>query len=258
MHVLPNDSRGFVHKKLLRAAGSFITGGPVAAAASLVSSGSGSGRRRGRSTALAIRAPVAAHTATSTDLATLVSQRGETGAFEALRGALGSNVANPIIRAFQKARGARAKGLATSGPCIFPKTRDIFGNCVFKLGALEGPDDPMARAEVGGVVMGRYGAAYQPGSQIVDRAVCLSGDLVADDGLCYPRGSITNRQRAWPKGRRPLLTGGEMRAISIAARAGGRLERAQKRLQKIGLMKKPAPAPRRKAITSGPTDHHHP
>ena len=256
MNAPPNDSRGFVHRKLLRAAGSFITGGPVAAAASLVSRGSGSGRRRGRGTALAIRAPMAAHTAASTDLATLISQRGETGAFEALRGALGANVANPIIRAWQRARGAEAKGIVAGAPCIFPAKRDpASGECKLFLGQLEGPDDPIERAFVGNPVMGRYGVAYTPGSQIVDRAVCLKGDIVADDGLCYPKSTITNRQRAWPKGRRPLLTGGEMRAISIAARAGGRLERAQKRLQKIGLMKKPAP--RRKAITSGPSDHHH-
>jgi len=32
-----------------------------------------------------------------------------------------------------------------------------------------------------------------------------------------------------------------MRAISIAARAGRRLEGATKRLQRLGMMKKPAP-----------------
>ena len=94
---------------------------------------------------------------------------------------------------------------------------------------------------VGEAVMGRYGAALQPGSQIIDRAVCLRGMQLGDDGLCYNKSQISNKQRMWPKGRRPLLTGGDMRAISIASRAGKRLERTSKRLQAIGLMKKPAP-----------------
>jgi hypothetical protein len=112
-----------------------------------------------------------------------------------------------------------------------------------------------AAAPVGDAVMGRYGAALVPGSRIVDRAMCLRGMQLADDGLCYNKSQITNKQRMWPAGRKPLLTGGEMRAITVAATAGRRLERASKRLQKIGLMKKPAPRSRR--ITSGPTEHHH-
>jgi len=88
-------------------------------------------------------------------------------------------------------------------------------------------------------VMGRYGAALQPGSKIIDRAVCLRGMVVADDGLCYNRSQIKNSERMWPRGRRPLLTGGDMRAISIASRAADRLTRTAVRLQDIGLIKKP-------------------
>jgi len=138
-----------------------------------------------------------------------------------------------------------------SGPCPPLMKRDFRGDCVFALGEQVGRDD----VPVGEAVMGRYGAALVPGNMVVNRAVCLRGMQLGDDGLCYNRGQITNKQRAWPKGRKPLLTGGEMRSIAIAARAAGRLERTTKRLQKIGLMKKPAP--RRKAITSGPTEHHH-
>jgi len=121
--------------------------------------------------------------------------------------------------------------------CRWPMT--LFeGKCVRPfMGDQPGIDD----TPVGEALMGRYGAAYVPGSLIVDRAVCLSGDVVGDDGLCYPKKSLTNKERQWPRGRRPLLTGGEMRAISIASRAAGRLERTQKRLQKMGMIKKIAP-----------------
>ncbi len=98
--------------------------------------------------------------------------------------------------------------------------------------------------------MGRYGAALVPGSRIIDRAECIRGMVVGDDGLCYNKSQIKNSERMWPKGRRPLLTGGDMAAISKAARAAGRLERTTKRLQKIGLMKKPSRGPTRRQVAA--------
>ncbi len=107
-------------------------------------------------------------------------------------------------------------------------------SCVF-------PQSPFGASQLGGqAIMGKYGAALIPGSQIVDRAVCLPGMQLGDDGLCYNKANISNKQRMWPAGRKPLLTGGDMRAISVAARAGRRLEGATKRLQRMGMMKKPA------------------
>lgn len=100
--------------------------------------------------------------------------------------------------------------------------------------------------EVGDAVMGRYGAALEPGVQMIERSVCLPGMHLANDGLCYNKGAITNKQRQWPRGRRPLLTGGDMRAIGIAARAGAKLDRTTKRLRALGMMKK-LPAPRKAA-----------
>ena len=105
---------------------------------------------------------------------------------------------------------------------------------------------------VGEAVMGRYGAALMPGSIIIDRQTCLRGMQLGDDGLCYNKSQISNKQRMWPAGRRPLLTGGDMRAISTAARAGRRLEGATKRLQRLGMMKKPT---RRGGSTLSPAAH---
>ena len=120
-----------------------------------------------------------------------------------------------------------------NGFCDFPKVRDAEGRCRTPTsGALGGE-----QFGVGEAVMGRYGAALEPGSMIIDRAVCLRGMQLGNDGLCYNKGAITNSQRQWPRGRRPLLTGGDMRAIGIAARAGSKLERTTKRLRALGMMK---------------------
>lgn len=146
----------------------------------------------------------------------------------------------------EKRLAAAAKGLIPDLPrlpCPSPLVVAPDGHCVapgsghFRehFGGTEG----VGVIQVGEAVMGRYGAALRPGSMLIDRAVCLKGMQVADDGLCYNKSQISNKQRKWPAGRKPLLSGGDMRAISIAARAGRRLEGATKRLQRLGMMKKP-------------------
>lgn len=233
-----------IHKKLLAGVGGFLAGGPVGAAAALVST-----FRSGRDPC----------------------RPGER--FDGSRclpaPSARSLTARPSARSFaEKERGRGLKfaedtrtSLTAGGRCGFGFVRDQFGNCVRRgselldpFGLFGGPAVPTPGAPVGDAIMGRYGAALAPGSRIIDRAVCLRGMQLGDDGLCYNKGQIRNNQRMWPAGRKPLLTGGDMRAISTAARAGRRLELASKRLQKIGLMKKPPP--RRKFI-SGPTEHHH-
>ncbi len=88
---------------------------------------------------------------------------------------------------------------------------------------------------------------------VIDRAVCLKGMQLGNDGLCYNKSQISNKQRMWPAGRRPLLTGGEMRAVSIANRAARRLELTTKRLQRMGMMKKPVRHAPQRRLTSGKT-----
>ena len=90
---------------------------------------------------------------------------------------------------------------------------------------------------LGDPVMGRYGAGVVPGSLIIDRAVCGKGMQLGDDGICYNKSQISNKQRMWPRGRRPLLTGGEMRAIGIASRSGKRLDNTATKLRAMGMMK---------------------
>jgi len=131
-----------------------------------------------------------------------------------------------------------------AGPCADPDLiRNPQGQCV-------APGSPFGiRTLTGEPVLGIYGAGIRPGSMIIDRAVCGKKMQLGDDGICYNKSQISNKQRMWPAGRKPLLTGGDMRAISVASRAGKRLEGTTKRLQRLGLMKKPSSTRR------GPTQH---
>lgn len=90
----------------------------------------------------------------------------------------------------------------------------------------------------GEAVKGRFGAGVAPSEKTVSRARCPRGMVLAVDGLCYDKRSLRNDQRMWPASRKPLLTAGDLNAISRASRAAGRMKTQQKRLQKLGLLKK--------------------
>ena len=107
-----------------------------------------------------------------------------------------------------------------------------------RLGLLE---DPAA----GVAVMGRFGAGFEPSVMMTDTRRCGRGAVLGVDGICYNKRDLRNDERFWPRGRRPLLTGGEMRAISTASSAAKKLQRKQKQLESLGLLKKPAPRSRR-------------
>jgi len=133
------------------------------------------------------------------------------------------------------------------GPCGDPRlVRAPDGHCVARGSGHFRQHFGETAAAVGDALMGQFGAALEPGVMTIERSVCLPGMQLAKDGLCYNKGAITNSQRMWPRGRRPLLTGGDMRAIGIAARAGAKLDRTTKRLRSLGMMKR-LPAPRKAA-----------
>ena len=220
----------FVHKRLLGAAKSFVTSGfnPLAAAGGFLRPPE----------APPVRRP-APRTLTARPSATSAAEK------EAGRRA--------------KLDFAPSRSLVQV-PCIPPFFRNSeTGKCELDLipgpgGGGTGPQRDImgGRQPVGGpvgeAVMGRYGAGLVPGSRMIDRAICLRGMQLGNDGLCYNKGQIKNSERMWPRGRRPLLTGGDMRAISIASRAANRLTRTAVRLQEIGLIKKPVTRkPRKKS-----------
>tara|TARA_R110002110_G_scaffold338571_2_gene548992 strand:+ start:629 stop:1030 length:402 start_codon:yes stop_codon:yes gene_type:complete len=92
--------------------------------------------------------------------------------------------------------------------------------------------------QFGDAVMGRYGVALQPGVRQSQTHICPPGSKLGRDMLCYDK--IANGDRRWPRGTRPLLTGGDMNAIRRASSAAKKLERTNKKLQTLGLLKKPA------------------
>jgi len=99
-------------------------------------------------------------------------------------------------------------------------------------------------------VMGRFGAGTEPAVFMTDTRRCPRRAVLGVDGICYNKGDLRNADRWWPRGRRPLLTGGEMRAISTASSAAKKLQRKQKQLESLGLLKRPASRTRR-ALPAG-------
>jgi len=167
--------------------------------------------------------------------------------------------AGPVISTLLPRRGQPApqptfqdpRSLAGGGgACIPPFFRnDRTGLCELDIvpGQGGGGRGGARTGEFGDAVVGQFGVGLQPAEVAISRSVCPTGMQLGKDGLCYNRGVLTNRQRLWPRARAPLLTGGERNAITKAAAAGRKLERASKQLQKIGLMKKPTrrtPLPR--------------
>ncbi len=93
---------------------------------------------------------------------------------------------------------------------------------------------------VGEAVMGRFGAGFEPELLSTTTRRCGRGAVLGLDGICYNRRDLRNSERFWPRGRRPLLTGGEMRCISVASAAAKKLQKKQKQLTELGLLKRPS------------------
>lgn len=137
-----------------------------------------------------------------------------------------------------------------SGPCDPGTVWDPdLGYCV-------SPRSPFGGQQLadqfGEAVMGQYGAALVPKQRATTTLVCPKGAVLGKDDLCYNKKDITNKERQWPRGRRPLLTGGEMRCISVASSASRKLQRKQKQLQDMGML----PKPRRSSRKALPSGHH--
>ena len=226
----PNDQRGFLHKSFV---GKFVggafkklvsstpIGAAVTTAVSIGSSAFGRSRSRGQQAQKQLGRDLKFGNGANGPPALAVSS---------------FPMQNFGPRSIASGPRSIASTSASRAPCDFPMEIAPDGSC------REPTVDQFGRPlGVGAAVMGRYGPALEPGSKIIDRAVCLPGMQLGNDGFCYDKAAITNKQRMWPAGRKPLLTGGEMGAITIANRAARRLEGATKRLQRMGMMKKAAP-----------------
>jgi len=124
--------------------------------------------------------------------------------------------------------------LINPGACSPPLVQDQAGGCVFP----GSPGDISTNGAVSGVaVMGRYGAAESPATRTAVRRKCPRGTVLGKDNLCYD--GLRRGERKWPPGRKPLLTGGDLNAISKASRAASRIETKTKQLQRLGMLRKP-------------------
>lgn len=230
-------SQAFVHRRLIGAAKGLVTGGVRGGVVGLLTTGGSEGRSgssvvptsRNQSSPGLMLGPV--------------------------------DVPAPVTAGLgDRARACQRKGLVidASGRCASPAGFSglgpgpgIFDPLGLDLGArARGLLDPVGSG-VPVPMIGASATAPLRETQIVRR--CGRGNVLAIDGLCYDRKLLRKDQRMWPPGRKPLLTGGDLNAISRAARAAGRMKTQQKRLQKLGLLPKPKTTQRRIA----PVSHHH-
>jgi len=107
--------------------------------------------------------------------------------------------------------------------------------------------------QFGDAEAGRFGAGLVPASVSGITRRCPRGAVLGLDGLCYNKRDLRNGDRMWPRGTRPLLTGGDMRCIRIAARASNKLRTKTKQLQRMGML----PKPTRRAVRALPGHHTH-
>jgi len=219
----PNDQRNFVHGRIGRAIGGFIGGGPGGAVTGFLTGGVGGG---------GTSAGTIAQRAQNQLLASfgLPAKGGESFGSYFRNFSVPQNIQNQILNALGMSGNGNGPGPVD---CSFDPRLEDRGR-----GFCEGISPSGGMGELR---KGRYGPAEEPFFETRNVRSCLAGFVLGDDKLCYKKGTISNKQRLWPKGTAPLLTGGQMKAIRVAAGAGAKLERTTKRLQKIGLMKKPAP-----------------
>jgi len=234
MYDLHGTELNFIHGRIKRAVGGFITGGPTGAVGGFISGGGGGGGGGAQNLNLSD-----ARRRAITRAMDAASSRGQ----------------GKEARAFARELGLQGRlddvvDFFVGSGCQPPLVKDVNGECV----AVGSPRDFQHGG--GAAVMGRYGAAIAPMRRDVMTLDCLPGMVLGKDNLCYNRRDIRNTERKWPKGTRPLGTPGEMAALRKAASFGRRMETTIKRMQKIGVIKKPSsrrahPKPKMLAPGSG-------
>lgn len=231
----PGDERGLVHKRIIAGIGGFIGGGPAGAIAGFArGGGSGGGCPPG----------LIPHFRTGECVDPVLSAQGISTPSSFI-----PNIVEELGKLFLPGPTGCPPGFATGpdgfcfalgpgsngfGPCADPDlVRDRDGRCRF-------PGSPSGG--IGEARIGLYGPAVEPSFQTINTRVCGDDQILGKDKLCYAKGAISNKQRLWPKGRAPLLTGGQVGAIAKANAAKSKVARAYKLL---GLAKPARRAPAR-------------
>ena len=217
------DESGFVHRRIIGAVGGFIRGGPLGAVGGFLTGGVSSGT--------SATAPVTCPPGFRFDGRSCVPSQPVAG----LRRLIGVQ---------------SVPGLPRPLPApIVPQPRPPRGRAITVTQATA-----LAPGQMGEAVMGRFGAGFEPDVVEGTTRSCGRGAVLGVDGICYNKRDLRNDERFWPRGRRPLLTGGEVRAISVASSAAKKLQRKQKQLEALGLLKKPT-ARRQRALPAHHFEH---
>ena len=206
---------GFVHKRILGAAGGFLGGGPMGAVGGFLGGG---GVQSKKETALA-RTQRRGPPATSRRPAgsSCWQWTGTRWGWMCEAGDPGTITA----RSFGPAapRTPQPSRLSLPG-CIPPWREDPnTGKCKLFVGSQPGPN---GQGAMGSAVAGAFGMpAIVPEASTRKHLTCPPGMVLGDDELCYPKAVLRrdSRFRKWRPGRRPVLTGGDLSAISKAKRA---------------------------------------
>ncbi len=246
LRTVLGDERGFVHKRLFRgitgAIGGLIGGGPGGVVGGAVSGF----LRRPTPGAIAVRCP-----------------QGFSPNADGTCGSLHLSPAEIMRRSGPPAQLASVIPSSAAGACPPGFLRTPLGCVPATLPALQQQFFPQQRGDAvvtdglaapdqfGPARLGRFGAALEPEVRDLTVRRCPRGSVLGVDGLCYNRRDISNKERFWPRGRRPLLTGGDMRCISVASSAAKKLQRKQKQLEELGLLRKPARRGGRRAAPAG-------
>ncbi len=230
----PGDRRGFLHKRIFGAIGGFLGGGgPIGGIKGFLSGGSGGESAAAERRRICLQPGI-------TDKATAQECRRIIGCPPGWR----------ELENGECVPGGFGPGVGTAcQPGTIPDPQGG-GFCI-------SPISPFGQGRTpGNAVMGRHGAALEPDVLTVGVRRCIRGMVLGNDGLCYNKRDISNKDRQHPRGRRPLLTGGEMRCISIASRAARKLETKEKQLRKMGMLK-PLPKRGRQQRQLAPGHHAH-
>lgn len=227
----PNDQRGLIHRKILQL---LPGGGVVDTVLDLIPGGSGGGEDPGCPPSQGFFRDAQGKCRRSTPSAGLIPEVGDIFG--------GGDAGCPPEQGFFRDEfglcrqttlgiGGATNGAGTMG-CEPPLVDRGRGFCEF----IGGPSGGQLEA-----TQGRYGPANEPGFVQRNIRFCLDGQILGKDKLCYNKGAISNKERLYPKGRAPLLTGGEMAAIAKAAAAKNKVARTYKRLG-LGKPTRRAPA----------------
>lgn len=123
--------------------------------------------------------------------------------------------------------GGADPGGGSGAPCIFPAKIDpVTNTCKIFVGSGSGPE-----GRFGAAVAGAFGIpAMQPAVTSPVRRRCPPSMVLGRDNLCYPSAVLrrSSRFRKWRPGMRPLMTGGDRRAITKAKSAVTRTRAAMK------------------------------